>query len=88
MHDLGLLRDLVVLVAIAIPVVFLAQRFRIPSVVGFLVTGVAIGPSGLGLIGRADSVAGIAEIGVVLLLFAIGLELPLSRVLRMGRPLV
>jgi len=88
MHDFGLLRDLVVLVAVAIPVVALTQRLRIPSVVGFLLTGVAIGPSGLGLIARADSVSGIAEIGVVLLLFAIGLELPLSRVLRMGRPLV
>ncbi len=88
MHDLGLLRDLLVLVAVAIPVVALAQRLKIPSVVGFLLTGVALGPSGLGLIARADSVAGIAEVGVVLLLFAIGLELPLSRVLRMGRPLV
>lgn len=88
MPDLGLLRDLVVLVAVAIPVVAIAQRFRIPSVVGFLLTGIAIGPSGLGLIARADSVSGIAEVGVVLLLFAIGLELPLSRVLRMGRPLV
>lgn len=88
MHDLGLLRDLVVLVAVAIPVVAIAQRLKVPSVVGFLLTGVAIGPSGLGLIARTDSVSGIAEVGVVLLLFAIGLELPLSRVLRMGRPLV
>jgi len=88
MHDLGILRDLVVLVAIAIPVVALGQKLRVPSVVGFLLTGIAIGPSGLGLIARTDSVSGIAEVGVVLLLFAIGLELPLSRVLRMGRPLV
>lgn len=88
MHDFGILRDLVVLVAVAIPVVALAHRLRIPSVVGFLLTGVAIGPSGLGLIARTDSVSGIAEVGVVLLLFAIGLELPLSRVLRMGRPLL
>jgi len=83
-----MLRDVVLLVAVAIPVVALAQRLRIPSVVGFLLTGIAIGPSGLGLIARTDSVSGIAEVGVVLLLFAIGLELPLSRVLRMGRPLV
>jgi len=88
MHDLGLLRDLVILVAVAIPAVAIGHRWRVPSIVGFLLTGIAIGPSGLGLIGRADSVSGIAEVGVVLLLFAIGLELPLSRVLRMGRPLV
>ncbi len=88
MPDAGLLRDLLVLVAIAIPVVAAGQRLRVPSLVGFLLTGIAIGPHGLGLIARADSVAGIGDVGVVLLLFAIGLELPLSRVLRMGRPLV
>jgi CPA2 family monovalent cation:H+ antiporter-2 len=88
MPDTALLRDLLVLVAVAIPVVAIGQRLRVPSVVGFLLAGIAIGPHGLGLIARADSVSGIAEIGVVLLLFAIGLELPFSRVLRMGRPLV
>jgi monovalent cation:H+ antiporter-2, CPA2 family len=83
-----LLRDLVVLVAVAIPVVALAARFRIPSIVGFLLTGLAIGPSGLGLVRHTESVSGIAEAGVVLLLFAIGLELSLGRVLRLGRALL
>lgn len=85
MHDLGLLRDLVILVAVAIPVVALAQRFRIPTVVGFLLTGLLIGPHALRLIGNADSVSGLAELGVLLLLFTIGLELSLSRIIRMGR---
>jgi CPA2 family monovalent cation:H+ antiporter-2 len=85
MHDLALLRDLVILVAAAIPVVAVAQRLGIPGVVAFLLTGVAIGPLGLRLIGDQRSVAGLAEVGVVLLLFTIGLELSLSRVARMGR---
>ena len=42
MHGIPLLRDLVILVAIAVPVVVLAYRLRIPSVVGFLVSGIAI----------------------------------------------
>ncbi|HEX9727756.1 MAG TPA: cation:proton antiporter [Gemmatimonadales bacterium] len=83
MHDLPLLRDLVILVGIAIPVVIAAHRLRIPSIVGFLVTGIAIGPNALGLVRETEAVAGLAEIGVVLLLFAIGLELSLARVMRM-----
>jgi CPA2 family monovalent cation:H+ antiporter-2 len=85
MHDLQILRDLVVLVAVAIPVVAIAERLRAPTVVGFLVTGVVIGPHGLGLIQAPDSVAALAELGLVLLLFTIGLELSLSRIFKLGR---
>ena len=85
MHGIPLLRDLVILVAIAVPVVVLAYRLRIPSVVGFLVSGIAIGPTALGLVREVESVQTLAEIGVVLLLFAVGLELSLSRIVKMGR---
>lgn len=85
MHDIPILRDLVILVAVAVPVVILAYRLRIPSVVGFLVTGIAIGPTALGLVQEGEQVSALAEIGVVLLLFAVGLELSLSRIVRMGR---
>src|SRR6478752_486891 len=85
MHQIPVLRDLVILVAVAIPVVIIAQRLRVPTVVGFLLTGIAIGPNALGLVARPDSVASLAELGVVLLLFAIGLELSLSRIVRMGQ---
>jgi CPA2 family monovalent cation:H+ antiporter-2 len=88
MHELDLLRDLVILVAVAIPVVAVAQRLRVPTVVGFLLTGLVIGPHALGLIHQTEEVAGLAEIGVVLLLFTIGLELSLSRIIRMGRPVL
>ena len=85
MHGIPLLRDLVILVAIAVPVVVLAYRLRIPSVVGFLVSGIAIGPTALGLVREVESVQTLAEIGVVLLLFAVGLELSHSRNVKMGR---
>ncbi len=88
MHDLTILRDLVILVAVAIPVVALAQRVRIPTVVGFLVTGMVIGPHALRFIREPDSVSGLAELGVVLLLFTIGLELSLARIMRMGQLLL
>ena len=88
MQDVGILRDLVVLVGVSIPVVALAHRFGIPSITGFLLAGVATGPHGLGLIGSPESVAEVAELGVVLLLFTIGLELSISRLLSLGRELL
>ena len=88
MEDFTILQDLVILIAVAIPVVALAQRFRIPSVVGFLATGVLIGPHALALIHDVEAVQHLAEIGVILLLFVIGLELSLSRIIALGPSIV
>lgn len=85
MDELAVLRDLAIIVGLAIPIVALAHRCRLPPLVGFLLTGIVIGPSGAGLIPDPDAVSALSEIGVVLLLFAIGLELSLSDVLRWGR---
>ena len=85
MHDLGVLRDLAIIAGLALPVVALAQRLHLPPLVGFLVVGVLIGPSGAALIPDPETVAALSEIGVVLLLFEIGLELSLADVLRWGR---
>ena len=85
MQDFALLRDLVVLIAFAIPTVIAAQRIKVPPIVAFIVTGMIIGPYGLGLIAQSSDVAALAEIGVVLLLFEIGLEIPLVQIVRMRR---
>ena len=53
MIEAPLLRDLLVLFAAAIPIVFVFQRLNVPTLVGFLIAGVVIGPHGLGLIGDA-----------------------------------
>ena len=85
MPDTGLLFQLLLLVGLAIPIVALAHRIGAPPMVGFLVAGVLIGPHGLGLIGDPQEVSELSEIGVALLLFAIGLELSLAHVLRWAR---
>jgi CPA2 family monovalent cation:H+ antiporter-2 len=85
MENIPLLRDLVVLVAVAIPAVMLAHRLKIPTLVGFLFTGILIGPHALGFIREVGVVHELAEIGSVLLLFAVGLELSLSRIVKMGK---
>ena len=85
MNDLSVLRDLAIIIGLAIPIVALAHRVRVPPLVGFLLVGVVIGPHGVAVIPEPEEVSALSEIGVVLLLFAIGLELSLSDVLRRGR---
>jgi CPA2 family monovalent cation:H+ antiporter-2 len=81
-----LLRDSVVLLASAVVVLLIAARLRIPPVVALLLTGLMIGPSGFGWISDAEEVEVFAEIGVVLLLFVIGLEVSLERLRELRRP--
>jgi CPA2 family monovalent cation:H+ antiporter-2 len=78
MH-LPLLQDMLIVLGFSVIVVFILQRFRLPSVLGFLITGIIIGPNGLALIGAVDEVEIISEIGVILLLFVIGMELSLKQ---------
>ena len=85
MRELGILQDLVVVLGVAIPTVAIAHRLRIPAIVGFFLVGAVIGPYGLALIPDAESVTVLADLGVLLLLFTIGLELSLTRVMQLGR---
>jgi len=78
-----LLTDLVIVFAVAAAVVFGFGRLRLPSVVGLLVAGVLVGPYGLSLVSDLHVVEVLAEIGVVVLLFTVGLEFSLSRLLVM-----
>lgn len=62
-------------------IVFLLQRIKLPSILGFLITGIIIGPYGLSLVNVVEQVEVISEIGVILLLFVIGMELSLKQLL-------
>jgi monovalent cation:proton antiporter-2 (CPA2) family protein len=73
------LSQIAVFLAAAVVAVPLFRRFGLGAVLGYLAAGVAIGPSGLAIIGEVDSVMHIAELGIVMLLFVIGLELQPSR---------
>ena len=80
-----LLRDLLLLLLASVPIVFIFRRLRLPSIVGFMITGVVIGPHGFALIRDVHAIEVLAEIGVALLLFTIGLEYSLRRLLEMKR---
>ncbi|MFN3680809.1 MAG: cation:proton antiporter [Nitrospira sp.] len=77
MTDQSVLENLLIIFTVSIVVVFLFHQFRLPSIAGFLVAGVVIGPHGLNLISNIETVKTLAEIGVVLLLFTIGIEFSL-----------
>ena len=74
-HEGNLLQAAVVFLCAAVLTVPLAKRLQLGAVLGYLFAGVIIGPAVLGLIGNPQSVSHISELGVVLLLFIIGLEL-------------
>ena len=78
------LRDIVVLLAASIPIVFICHRVGVPSLVGFLLAGIVVGPGGSALVTDREFIEGLGHIGAVLLLFAIGLELSVAELARLG----
>ncbi|MEJ7934657.1 cation:proton antiporter [Sphingobium sp. AN558] len=80
-----LLSDGVILLGAAVLFVIIFRRFGLGAVLGYLVAGALVGPQGLGLVGGGESKLAIAEIGIVLLLFLVGLELNPSRLWRLKR---
>lgn len=83
--QIPLLSDIVVIFGLAVGVLYLCHQLRIPAIVGFLLTGVLAGPHGFGLIGAVHEVESLAEIGVVLLLFTIGLEFSMKNLWQLKR---
>jgi CPA2 family monovalent cation:H+ antiporter-2 len=83
--DLFALEELVIVLAASVLIIYLSHKLKLPSVVGFLLTGVLIGPGGLSLVKNTGTVNILAEIGVVMLLFTIGLEFEPARLKRIQR---
>ncbi|HEY9211695.1 MAG TPA: monovalent cation:proton antiporter-2 (CPA2) family protein [Ancylobacter sp.] len=81
----GFLIAALVFLATAVIAVPVARRLGLSPIVGYLLAGVAIGPSGIGAFNDPERIITVAEIGVVLLLFIIGLELQMSRLLALRR---
>ena len=77
-----LLQDIVIIFALASFVIWLFHKLNLPSIIGFLVTGMLAGPHALGLIKSVDEIEFLAEFGVVLLLFTIGIEFSLKNLIK------
>ena len=77
--------EVLILLATAVISVLLLQRLRVSPIIGYLLGGALIGPHGLGLIANIATIQGLAEFGVVFLLFTIGIELSVRRLWVMRR---
>ena len=84
--EIPILKEIVVIFGLSIGVIILCHRLRIPPIIGFLLTGLLAGPHGLGLVQATHEVEMLAEIGVILLLFVIGLEMSFDELLRLRKP--
>ena len=78
MHDHQSLFALALLLAAAVGCGLLMNRLRMPAAAGFILVGVVLGPTGIGLIHNSSSIETLAELGVLMLLFIIGMEMRLA----------
>lgn len=83
--EIPLLTDILITFALSVVILLACDRFRIPALVGLLLTGVLAGPSGFSLVGVGHQVDVLAEIGIVLLMFTIGIEFSLTKLFQIGR---
>ncbi|MGB3616490.1 MAG: cation:proton antiporter, partial [Catalinimonas sp.] len=79
------LTEVVLLIVAAAGVAYVCQRFGLVPIVGFLLAGVLIGPNALGLVNDPELIEAAAEVGVLLLLFTIGIEFSLDKLAKIQR---
>ncbi|HEX7357255.1 MAG TPA: cation:proton antiporter, partial [Ignavibacteriaceae bacterium] len=82
MTEFLIIQDIVVILLVSLPIIFLFKKINLPSIVGFLLAGMIIGPFGFNLIKSVNQISVMAEIGVMILMFTIGLEFSLSQLIR------
>ena len=82
--EAAIISALVVVLACALVVLLIGRKFRVPFIIGYFLTGIIVGPFGLGLIAE-EEVSMLAELGVILLMFTIGLEISLKNLLAMKK---
>ena len=83
--EISLLKDIVIIFALSTFVNFLFTKIKVPTIIGYLLTGVVAGPYLLGIISSPHQIELMAEIGVVLLMFTIGLEFSINHLFRIRR---
>jgi monovalent cation:H+ antiporter-2, CPA2 family len=85
MFSLNFGLSFLIISAVAVAGGLLARRFRLPTILGYLVGGIAIGPYGFAVIHEATTVDAFANLGIILLLFTIGLEFPIKEFVHLGK---
>lgn len=80
--EVPIIKEIVIIFALSIGVLLICHRLKLPTVVGFVVTGILSGPHGLGLVRGLEDVQDLATIGIVLLLFTVGMEFSIKNIVR------
>ncbi len=86
--EFQLLRDILIIIALSIFVIYVFHKIHLPSIIGFLFTGLITGPHGLKLIQNPHEVELLAEIGIILLLFTIGIEFSIKNLIKARRSVI
>jgi monovalent cation:H+ antiporter-2, CPA2 family len=76
--EIPILNTMGILLGLAVLVLMAFRKFTLPTIIGFLITGVIVGPHALGLVSHSHEIEAMAELGIILLLFIIGLEFSLK----------
>lgn len=85
MNEFLVIQDIVIILLVSFPIIFIFRKINLPSLVGFLLAGMIIGPFGFKLIKSSEHIQIMAEFGVILLMFTIGVEVSFSQILRLKK---
>lgn len=88
MSNIPLLADITVILSLSIVVLLIFEKLKLPAIIGFILTGIIAGPHALSLVTEYEAVESLAEIGVILLLFSIGVEFSLKELLKLRRSIL
>lgn len=86
--EFNILESIVLLLVVALVVSFTLVKLNIPTVIGFIISGILIGPHGAGIVSNTETINSIAEFGIILLMFTIGIEFAPARLFHIGREII
>ena len=82
------LQDILIILAASVVIIVISSKLKIPAVAGFLITGMLIGPHALALVKNPDEIELFAEIGIVLMIFIVGIEFSLGKLKQIKRLII
>lgn len=85
MNNFLVIQDIVVILLVSLPIIYFFKKINLPGIIGFLIAGMLIGPFGFNFIKSVNQIGVMAEIGVMILMFTIGLEFSLSQLIRIKK---
>jgi CPA2 family monovalent cation:H+ antiporter-2 len=86
--EFAILKEVVIILGLSVVIILAFQKFKMPSILGFLLTGIIAGPNGLSLIKASHEVEILSETGVIFLLFVIGIEFSIKGLIKIRNTVI